>query len=192
MIPYPNINEIHYKKPIISQKIAWLTTAKGQKVANFFIAAQAKTPIKICQVHAYNAVYPGTVTVDGCLITYAGKTEYHSKYKILTVTNKNANNALHWGDVDLFNSLRWNRNNVDFLGVLPKNSNFDIKKNLPVIGGYESQNPNYLHPLYICRTMNAENIVIGKVVNYRCYYANGNRENNTKTYQILFLQLDNK
>ncbi|MDF2529493.1 MAG: hypothetical protein K0Q57_373 [Gammaproteobacteria bacterium] len=165
-----NGNEVSFK---------WVKASSGNIPSQAFVGAEnAGTKVYICQAK-YNMnpgdlgagntyLYPGMLTANGCMITFAGKSFVQDHYKILT-----SKAAGYWGSPTQ-------------AGIQPNNyasviGGYTSPAVKPVIGGYE---PNQY--VFICRAYINNAYYIGKVVSGNCNVASNGQEASWPNYQVLF------
>ncbi len=168
---------------INTQNLAWVDAQPGQAIKNAVIAGgKGKNSVQICHAKFHQAMYPGRVTEKGCVITYAQKRIVAPHFQVLTVKDPQ---SLKWQSHLSTFPFRYSH----FSGVLPANSHLDGYMTIPVIGGFESESPNYFHPLYICRTIYQNSITVGKVIGQNCDVAGDDKEEVSPTYEVLGMKM---
>lgn len=167
-------------RTIYADNLAWLDASPGMLPNNVLSVVSVNgQPLYVCNAKAFDGVQPGQVTRKGCLITYNGTAIAKKNFKVLAGTAQ-----LVWRGPSVIYLDQSVQSNV-FYGVIAKGMNIDLKHYAPVIGGYESQAPSYLHPLYICRASVAQSMHIGKVVAGNCNIAINGKEVQEASYQVL-------
>ncbi|MCP4473607.1 MAG: DUF3421 domain-containing protein [Gammaproteobacteria bacterium] len=168
---------------INTQNLSWVDAQSGESIKNAVIAGgKGKDSVQICHAKFHQAMYPGRVTAKGCAITYATKLIVQPHFQVLTVKDPQ---LLKWQAHFDLSPYHYSH----FSGVLPANSQLDGYMTIPVIGGYESQSPNYFHPLYICRTIYQNSITVGKVIGQNCDVAGDDKEQVSPTYEVLGMKM---
>ena len=171
--------------PVVTRTplLDWVKAPLGHLPPHTFTAGiNGTTPVAVCQARHKQAVYPGQWTPHGCLITYSGQSALIKSFTLLTSQAKTL-----WKPPSALPSRSRTTLNHTFFGAVPKNSAINYQPALPVIGGMESINPDYPHPIYICRTFSGNKIRIGKVVAGRCNIAQNSKEASHEVFQVLFV-----
>jgi hypothetical protein len=165
----------HQSKPtVVSDGFSWVTDKNGQSPKNAIVAAKVNgKPLTVCQVAWHNGLHPGQITATGCRVSYGGKIKIAKNYKVLTGKHK-----VVWLSPSHLYSYS-NRFNPGRYGVQPAGAQF--KALMPIVGGQENG-----RPLYICRTMAGDHIVLGKRVANKCNIAFDGSEIQKPVYQVLF------
>lgn len=165
---------------IAVSNLSWIVAKPGTLPANAIAAISVNgKSIYICNATAFGGVHPGQLTPKGCLITFNGKAVMEHTYKVLTGTA-----PLVWKDRSVIYQNEFAARNR-FYGVLAQGMHIRQRQFMPVIGGYESSSPSYLHPLYICRALGTDTVHVGKVVAYNCNVAINGKEVYESNYQVL-------
>lgn len=163
---------------VFANNLAWVPAKVGALPQNAIAVVLADNKIiYVCNVKAYGGMHPGQLSQKGCTITYNGAAVAKKQFNVLA-----GSASVVWRSPDVINQDEY-ASQVRFYGILPQG--LDVTSYVPIIGGYESQYPNYLHPLYICQTLTHNSIRIGKVVGDRCNVAVNGREVMTNSYMIL-------
>ncbi|MDF2690181.1 MAG: hypothetical protein K0S29_36 [Gammaproteobacteria bacterium] len=159
-----------------SSTFKWVSASAGNIPKHAFVAAEnSGSKVYVCQANytmnpeeigAGNTyLYPGSLTANGCMITFGGKSFVENPYKILV-----SKEAGYWASQDQ-------------AGNAPSSSDISgyvASENKPIIGGFE---PNQY--IYVCRT-NINNVYyIGKVVSGNCNVALQGKEASWPDYQVL-------
>lgn len=134
--------------------------------------------VYICHAQYQNlGVHPGTLTADGCLISYAGNSYTEKNYQVLTGTGKISWRASTF--VPRFNppGIFGGPGPVIMPGIQAQN-NFQT---MPIIGGREQG-----HNLYVCRTIVDNAMHVGKVVFNNCNVGYQGKELMQRDFQVLF------
>ena len=162
---------------------SWQSPNNTQLPVNAFLAnGQPKT--YICQAFYAGYLYPGPLTQDGCLITYAGTSHTLKHYKVL-VSKKSG----YWIDGNKVPAepVYDDGSSTPTYAPTPlsatKIANTSTTKSsaiLPVVGGYEDG-----HVLYICRVYMNGNYYLGKAVTGDCDFALDGKEASIPRYQVL-------
>jgi hypothetical protein len=163
----------------------WESTSMGSLPHHAFVAAEnAGNKLYICQAnYKMNPgdlgsgtiyLYPGMLTSQGCVISFAGNSYVENPYKILV-----SKETGYWGA----SSELVDANNAEL--PFPAVSFQETASNnqgsaQPIIGGYEPD-----HYIYICRVNINNTYYVGKVVSGNCNIALHGKEASWPDYQVL-------
>lgn len=163
------LNKLQSMKTVAAMQ--WLPITSAQK-KNYVNANNAENPVYICRAAfvgsnpGSKAIYPGTLTSQGCRISYAGYAFISASYDVLSGSNA----TLRWIPIARVNALQPknppSKTPVMMPGYDPfdrnvSSFNFDIKidNKMAVAGGYQGGNP-----VLICRTVQKDITYVGKLV----------------------------
>jgi hypothetical protein len=179
--PTSNVIIEHKSKSLMpATNLSWLEASPGVMPDHVITVAKVDgKPIYVCHARAFDGVQPGQLTKQGCVLTYAGASVVKKNYKVLAGTAK-----LVWRDPSVMYQDQYAPQS-NFYGILPQGMKIDTKHYVPIIGGYESKYPNYLHPLYICSAQDGDVTHVGKVVGSNCNVAINGKEVLKNNYQVL-------
>ena len=143
----------------------WSSSNQSNQPQNMINAAISGTAnVYICHANYNNlGVHPGTLTKNGCLISYAGSAYVENNFQVLTG----------------FRSITWRNANV--LNQFLQNP-ASFQNTAPIIGGNEQG-----HNLYVCRTYMNNRIHVGKIVGNNCNIGWHGQELLQSNYQVLFV-----
>jgi hypothetical protein len=191
-----SLNNTQSQIQVIQQKIAaikntkpssfkWVAASIGNIPDHAFVAAEnLRNKLYICQANykmnpgdlgAGNTyTYPGMLTSQGCMITFAGRSFVETPFKILV-----SKEAGYWGDSSELNDVPNATPSLPIISFQETAANGQASTQA-IIGGYEPD-----HYIYICRVNINNRYYVGKVVSGNCNVALQGKEASWPDYQVL-------